>query len=79
MMMTITRNVRDIDTVGRLALEHVLGAPLREDQQVVITIQPASKAPLPSWLNLYEGMTDEEIADVETAILERDRTSRSLD
>jgi len=86
-MEKVIRNVRDIDRADRQALEHVLGQRLRENQQVVIGIvnldvtePPGAEAPplgtrgaaaLPEWCNVYEGLTDEEIADLEQLILTR--------
>lgn len=83
-MESIIRNVRDIDSRERQALEHVLGQPLKDDQRVVIQVEtvPApgfvqqdnggmSPTKLPAWCNVYEGLTDEEIAEVEKIALSR--------
>ena len=85
-MEKVIRNVSDIDRADRQALEHVLGQSLRENQQVVIGIvnlditkesatQPPPRRPsgdgLPDWCNVYEGLTDEEISDLEKLILAR--------
>ncbi len=86
-METVTRNVEDMNEADRLALEHVLGRSLREDQQLVIrVISPPgvqefsstsnqgtlNTAPaLPEWCNVYAGLSNEEIADVEQSILRR--------
>lgn len=51
-MTTVTRNVRDAD--DRRALEHVLGGALREDQQIVISVQtsaPGGTASMPPGLD----------------------------
>jgi hypothetical protein len=48
-MDTIIRNVRDIPEADRSALEHVLGQPLGENQQIVVRIidpTPAGKEPI---------------------------------
>ncbi|HUG92528.1 MAG TPA: hypothetical protein VML55_16940 [Planctomycetaceae bacterium] len=37
-MKSIVRNVRDIDAGDRQALEHVVGEPLGENQQLVISV-----------------------------------------
>ena len=91
-METIIRNVGDIDSQDRQALEHVLGQPLRANQQLVIRIinrqvQPDGPAEtttqdrngaavLPEWCNVYAGLSDEEIADLEKTILTRADLSR---
>ena len=83
-MESIKRSVKDIDTADRRALEHVIGQHLSEDQQVVIQVlnvdvanagQPASNPQdmqpptLPRWCNVYEGLSDAEIDDIESSIV----------
>ena len=87
-METVIRNVGDIDARDRQALEHVLGQRLRENQQLVIGIVnlhvPPDGAPrgtngtptLPEWCNVYSGLSDDDIADLEKAILQRADFSR---
>lgn len=84
-METVIRNVGEIDSHDRRALEHVLGQSLRDNQQLVIRIlnlqtKPAipkdstevrSAAKLPDWCNVYAGLSDEEISDLEKTILTR--------
>lgn len=88
--MEIIRNVGDIDSQDRQALEHVLGYELRANQQLVIRVvnlqvQPETPAKshgnnggaeLPGWLNVYAGLSDVEIADLEKTILTRADLSR---
>ena len=91
-MESIKRSVKDIDTADRRALEHVIGKHLSENQQVVIHVvnvdvanagQPASNPhgmpppTLPEWCNVYEGLSDAEIADIESSIV-RSEGSRSF-
>lgn len=91
-MTSITRNVPDISPDDRRALEHVLGQSLRDDQQVFITVtdsqsssgtDPAknnhARLGLPEWMNVYKGLSEAEIDEVESLILSRDRTSRTID
>lgn len=85
-MEAVTRNVRDIETSDRRALEHVVGRQLKENQQVIIQVVtlssepkegwPASVSGLPDWCNVYEGLSDTEIAEVEDVILPRADLSR---
>lgn len=89
-MERITRNVRDIDAAHRAALEHVLGQRLHDDQQVIVSVvnldasAPKSEMPaqrqavLPDWCNVYEGLTDAEIDDIEASIV-RAPGGRTLD
>jgi hypothetical protein len=86
-MKTIIRNVADIDAHDRQSLEHVIGQSLGKNQRLEIRIvdlqvpttaattfvpPTANGSPtLPSWCNVYDGLSDEEIADMEKTILER--------
>ena len=90
-MESIIRNVRDIDSRERQALEHVLGQRLKENQKIIIQVvtvpneptetEPAQErtpaAPLPEWCNVFEGLTDEQVAEVEEVVLQRSDLSRS--
>lgn len=90
-METIIRNVGDIDAHDRQALEHVLGKSLCGNQQLVISIVdlqiPLKAAPrgatgsptLPEWCNVYAGLSDGEIADMEKIILQRADLSRPVE
>ena len=91
-METVVRNVDEIDADDRQSLEHVLGQSLRKNQQLVINIvdvqvltgavqvpilDSADGTPtLPEWCNVYEGLSDDEIAAIEQAILQRADLSR---
>jgi hypothetical protein len=74
-MENITRNVRDLSADQRL-LEHLVGDGLRDDQRVIIRVVSAEPMPeplppgdqLPDWCNVFEGMTDEETAELEKSI-----------
>ena len=84
-METIIRQVRDMDTSERSTLEQLVGHSLRENQQLiiqVITLSAPGKQPvipattLPDWCNVYEGLTDEQIAGVEQVALQRAALTR---
>ena len=81
-MDSVTRNVADIDAADRQALEHVIGRSLSTSQQVVINVvdipaasavsekqPPTTPTRLPDWCNVYEGLTDDEVADIEASII----------
>ena len=83
-METIIRNVRDIVPDERRTMEHVLGQQLQENQQLIVQIvtpagehdgdpqeNMASSQPLPDWCNVFAGMNDNELAEVENVILQR--------
>ncbi len=86
-METITRRVRDLEAIERSAVERLVGHGLRENQQLIIQVvnvdlggeTPATGTPsgLPSWCNVYEGMSGEDISNVEQSII-RNNVSRSL-
>ncbi len=87
-METITRNVKDIGSEDRRALEHVIGRQLAETQRVMISVVevdvPLAGAvdvggALPSWCNVFEGLSDEEVADIEKIAVTRDNLSRTFD
>lgn len=86
-METLVRNVRDLDQSDRSALERVVGHPLRESHRLVIQVtnagaeEPASRPAgdeLPAWCDVYEGLSDSEIDDLDAAIV-RTHTSRDVD
>jgi hypothetical protein len=84
-MNAIIRNVTEIDNHDRQALEHILGQPLEENQRIVIQVETApspsenwnpNQAQLPEWCNVFEGLTDAEIAEIESISLSRANMTR---
>jgi hypothetical protein len=84
-MENIIRNVRDIETGERQVLEHVIGKHLEEDQQVifqVVTLKDASnvhaltRSGLPEWCNVFSGLSEEQIVEVEDVIRQRSDLAR---
>lgn len=91
-MEQIVRNVRDIAAGDRPALEHVIGQRLRENQQVIIQVMTVDQsardetvgqtpspatAGLPEWCNVYDGLSDQQIEEIEAVILDRDHWTRN--
>jgi hypothetical protein len=89
-MESIVLNVRDIDNSDRRAIEHAVGQSLGDNQRLVIQIvsagqnettpkvaQPAADDQLPDWCNVYEGLSDQEIAELEKSIV-RSHESRTF-
>lgn len=86
-METIVRNVQDLDDSVRVALERLVGHSLHISQQVVIQLScvqsPAdskgqsSGTQLPEWCNVYEGLSDAEIDELDRAIV-RAHSSRNI-
>lgn len=80
-MNAITRNVKDLDSADRQAIEHVLGQQLDENQQLMIRVVSldlsAGKSEqgsggdvgLPAWCDIYSGLTDAEVDDIERSIV----------
>ena len=86
-MEVVVHNVRDLRNNERSAAEQLVGHALRENQQLVIQVvnldlgaeRPGNgtdEGKLPEWCNVYDGLTDEEIADLEKTILTRADLSR---
>jgi hypothetical protein len=85
-MNAIIRNVNEIDSHDRQALEHVLGQPLEENQRIIIHVETApppmnangnaNQAKLPEWCNVFEGLTDQEINEIEAISLSRANMTR---
>jgi hypothetical protein len=92
-METIVRQVRDIDSNERRMLERVIGRELEENQcvviQVVTPVNPSLNDPekraesqpgkLPEWCNVYEGLTNEQVEDIERVILDRSDFARPVE
>ena len=93
-MESIVRDVRDIEPKDRRSLEQILGRPLKDHQRLLIQILDRAEAPeaahaedageppaaeLPDWCRVYEGLSDEEIAEIESIVLKRADLSRSFD
>ena len=89
-MEKIIRNVSDIDAADRRTLEHVIGKPLNEDQQLIISVVNLDPVGLdrsgetraqtvPAWWNIYEGLSDEEIDRLDQAIRQRANLTRAFE
>jgi len=89
-MNAITRNVGDLGPADREALEHLLGCPLHCDQSILIQVvqrpeevtevkETDSLPDLPEWLNIYEGLSEQEIDELHEAINQRSRQTRNYD
>jgi hypothetical protein len=81
------RNVRDIHTEDRHALERLIGKSLAEDEQVIISVarlnaaspdKPFASASqqVPEWWKVYEGLSDEEVDRLDQAIRQRANLTR---
>lgn len=91
-MDTIIRNVQDIDTADRSALEHLLGCELRDRQQLVIQLvsldvtvpveaeqASTSVTALPEWCRVFEGLSDGQLEELDHVILNRADLTRSTE
>src|SRR5262245_21665721 len=81
-METVVRNVRDLPDNERSAAERLVGHSLRANQKLVIQVvnldlatglpgNNTRRGELPDWCNVYEGLSDDDIAELETRILTR--------
>jgi hypothetical protein len=90
-MDDLIRNVSQFGTAEKQAIERLLGRDLREDEQVIIRVLTASndqsnaatassdeqgKPALPDWCNVYAGLSDNEVAEIEGSILTRANLTR---
>ncbi len=91
-MESLTCNVKDIESPDRQTLERMLGRTLQENQQLVIQVfnldvhtdegrteaskNGAGSAVLPDWCDVYAGLSDKDIAELEQTILQRANLSR---
>ena len=73
-MNKLVKRVAELDAVARKKVEEALQTPLSDDQQIVVeTAEPAAALPpLPDWLHVYKGLSDQEIDELEKIILNRD-------
>jgi len=94
-MENIILNVRDIELADRQSLEHVIGLPLSEHQQVVIRVVDAHSpaiakggtpltegdagSEVPEWWKVYEGLSPEEVDRLDQAIRLRANLTRNFE
>ncbi len=78
-METITRQVGELRANERSAAELLLGHRLRGNERLILQVLDveASQSPgqdsapaemLPSWCNVYEGLTEEEVDEIDQSI-----------
>ncbi len=86
-MEQVIRNVGEIDSADRRALEHLIGKHLAEHQQVIISVlemaMPQGTAPKPAqtledWTHIYDGLSEEEIEAVDKVAKTRAKLTRNL-
>jgi hypothetical protein len=81
-METVIRNVNELNDTGRSAAETLVGHALAANQQLVIQVvevggeRGASSGELdsdqlPSWCDVYAGLSDERVHELEQAISRR--------
>jgi hypothetical protein len=90
-MESTVRNVREIASDERRVYETVLGQRLTENQQVVLQVIDLGESsteegaeesnvppagPLPEWCRVYEGLTEQQIAEIEHVVLTRSDMTR---
>ena len=87
-METITRQVGEMQANERSAAELLIGHRLRGHEQLILQVvnletaeQASDSRPdqsLPDWCNIYNGLTDEEIDNIDKSIV-RSNLSRSFE
>jgi hypothetical protein len=90
-METVVHRIRDLSGSDRSAAEQLVGHALRENEQLVIQVvnldstapatqQPGSPASgVPEWWNIYEGLSDERIEELDQAIRQRANLTRFVE
>ena len=77
-METVTRDVRELGALERSAAEQLVGHSLSDQHRLVIQVIGISPGAdplqavadeLPSWCNVYEGLTDDQVAEIEKSIV----------
>lgn len=85
-METLILNVRELGQLDRSALERLVGHQLRESERLVIQVMNAgveeptprpADDDLPAWSDVYEGLSDSEIDELNAAIV-RTHSSRDV-
>ncbi len=87
-METVTHNVSDLNANERTAVEQLVGHGLRENQQIILQVitltgeneteqKTKPNGQLPDWCNVFDGLSDTEIEEIETVILDRSGWGRS--
>jgi hypothetical protein len=93
-MEEIIRNVRDLPMDERRTLEQVLGRKLRKNQQVVLRVvtltdgkvlgesqpspDPRPAQTIEDWARVYDGLSDEEIEEIDRIAKTRANLSRNV-
>jgi hypothetical protein len=86
-MVKVIRNVAEIDSADRRAIEHLIGKNLAEHQQVIISVVTVDLAPpvesaapasedVPEWWKVYEGLNNEDVDRLDQAIRQRANLTR---
>lgn len=86
-MEKFIRNVAELDTADRRAIEHLIGEPLAEQQQVIISVVNLDRAwrdesptpelgEIPAWWNIYEGLSNEGVERLDQAVRQRANLNR---
>ena len=89
-MENVIRNVKDIGTADRQALEHVIGQRLSENHQIVIKVLNLDVAPssqpsgplaeeIPPWWKIYDGLDEAEVDRLDQAIRQRANVTRQTE
>jgi len=80
-MNKLVKPVRDFDPAPRKKLEEALETRLADESEVVFTpAEPKGDVPeLPEWCNVYAGLSEQEIDELEKAILRRSEFARPVE
>jgi uncharacterized protein YbaP (TraB family) len=81
-------DVTSLDAAHRQALEDVIGTQLQANQRLIINVTDASAESstaaarpaqsLEDWTNVYDGLSDEEIDEIDKIVKTRAKLTRDL-
>jgi hypothetical protein len=77
-MEAIERHVRELTIAERSMIERLVGHALDENQKLVVHVVNCptgagvgADGHLPGWCHVYEGLTDQQITELEEIVLQR--------
>jgi hypothetical protein len=89
-MSTVAFNVSDFSPDERRVVESIVGRALRDDEAITVGVSATAQrrsdaasgrgksSALPDYYHVYEGLSDDEIARIESVVLQRANMTRQV-